>query len=243
MSLKIEKDDELEKFLKGSIIQRFFLKLVTCERINSKMFEYEKRFLKNKSYVVQLDCEQYLVKTNLDRHRDVIFKVLNMVFNKLEIICCFQSFNADRPGESVESLRELLNIIFASNQSLADVRECNNVRNIKYNLTTTYYVVKIVQLILEKKIFMIYLKEFRKLIISRFEETASKKLRKEQILQKVESNFQIYKLAAESLNAKWMENKSNFTHKLIPKKEKIEKFQKETAAMKNEIERKINESL
>lgn len=87
--------------------------------------------------------------------------------------------------------------------------------------------------------FMIYLKEFRKLIISRFEETASKQLRKEQILQKVESNFQRYKLAVESLNAKWMENESNFTHKLIPKKEKIEKFQKQTAAMKSELERKV----
>lgn len=131
MSLKIEEDDELKEFLKGYIIRRFCLELVTSERINNKIFDYEKRFLKNESCVVQLDCEENSVKTNLDRHRDVIFKVLNMVFNKLETICYFQSLNVDKPGESVESLRELLNTIFASNHSLADVRECNNVRNFK----------------------------------------------------------------------------------------------------------------
>lgn len=134
MSLIIEKEYELKEFLKESIIQRFCLKLVTSERINSKIFDYEKRFLKNESCVVQLVCEENLVKTNLDRHRDVILKVLNIVFNKLETICCFQSLDADRPGESVESLREFLTTIFASNHSLADVRECNNVRNIKIQL-------------------------------------------------------------------------------------------------------------
>ena len=90
---------------------------------------------------------------------------------------------------------------------------------------------------------MIYLEEFRKLIISRLEETASIKLRKEQILQKVESNCKRYELAVKTLNAKWMENKSDFTHKLIPRKEKIEKFKIETAAMKDQIEREIIESL
>lgn len=90
---------------------------------------------------------------------------------------------------------------------------------------------------------MIYLQEFRKLIVSRLEETASKKLSKEQILQKIESNCKRYKLVVESLNAKWMENKSDFTQKLIPRKEKIEKFQIETTAMRDEIEREIIESL
>lgn len=90
---------------------------------------------------------------------------------------------------------------------------------------------------------MVYLEEFRKLIISRLEETASKKLRNEQILQKVESNCKRYELVVKTLNAKWMENKTNFTHKLIPRNEKIERFQIETAAMKDEIEREIIESL
>ena len=132
MYLKIDENNELKEFLKGNIIKRFCLNLVTSERINNKIFDYEEQFLKNKSCVAKLDCENNLEKTNLDRHRDVIFKVLNMVFNKLETICCFQSLNVDRPGESVESLREILNTIFASNHSLADVGECNNVRNLKY---------------------------------------------------------------------------------------------------------------
>lgn len=134
MSLNVEDDDELKEFLKGNIIRRFCVKSVTSEGINNKIIDYEKRFLKNENCVVQLDCEENLVKTNLDRHRDVIFKVLNMVFNKLETICIIQSLNVDRPGESVESLRELLNTIFASNHSLADVRECNNVSNFKIQI-------------------------------------------------------------------------------------------------------------
>ena len=90
---------------------------------------------------------------------------------------------------------------------------------------------------------MVYLKEFRKLITSRLEEKASIKLRKEQILHKVESNCERYELAVKILNAKWMENKRSFTQKLIPRREKIEKIKIETVVMKNKIEMEIVENL
>lgn len=130
MSLKIDEDDEFKEFLRGNVIKRFCLNLVTSEGINSKIFDYEKLFLRNEKCIAELDCSEDLEKTILDRHRDVIFKVLNLVFIKLETLCCFQSLNVDRPGESVESLRGILNTIFASNHSLADVGECNNVSNL-----------------------------------------------------------------------------------------------------------------
>lgn len=134
MSLKIAEDDELKEFLRGNIIKRFCLNSVTFERINNKIFDYEKRFLKNESCLGKLDCVENLEETNLDRHRDVIFNVLNMVFIKLETLCCVQSFNVDKPGESHEKLKETLNSIFASNHSLADDGKCNNVRSIQIQL-------------------------------------------------------------------------------------------------------------